>query len=1053
MDEFELADEAEAPQQQTNNEEEIENDEEQQATTSNGHKQNQASEFSKGLLASMASSGTRKRTTMPDRNGIEDEQSTPKRKLITNGDADNYVEEEYQRMLNNPRICSYLIKSEQNCNHEVVLPFDMEYKPLVQKTGDPAKTYEFKLDMFQKQAIKCLDNEQSVLVSAHTSAGKTVVALYAIALALRHKQRVIYTSPIKALSNQKYRELAEEFDDVGLVTGDVTLNPNASCVVMTTEILRSMLYRGSEIMREVGWVIFDEIHYMRDKERGVVWEETIILLPESTHYVFLSATIPNAKQFAEWICYLHHQPCHVVYTDKRPVPLQHLIFPAGGDGLYEVVDDKGNFKQENFQKAMGFLAESQPADGNNRGTVMRRSFAEGQSNVKNVVKIIRTLKERDMLPCIIFSFSRKECELYASHSKEMDLNTEEEKDAIKLIFKNAIDALTDEDKELPHIKNMRPLLMRGVGVHHSGQLPIMKEIVEILFGEGLIKTLFATETFAMGVNMPAKTVLFTSARKFDGTTNRFISGGEYIQMSGRAGRRGKDKIGLVILMMDTQMGADQAMQLVKGTSDPLNSQFRLTYNMVLNLLRVPDINPEYMLEKSFHQWQNYSSLPNLLRALHDKHVEVENIHVDCEAQLKSYVDIEKSIQNIKKTLKSKILTPAKVIPFFKSGRMLKLRHFDRNYDWGTLINWKKTPNPLDPLSPENLYIVEVGVLISPESEKNLPNLSMVRPPTNGERGVLCILPFTFECITAISTIRLKVPEELNSREARESLALTLSETKKRFKGIIPELDPIGDMKISDPQVKRELELLCQSEQRYRDHPIRKRSNFDELYQTYLRKLKLQEEYKLAKKQFEDAQKLLQKEELQCRKRVLRRMGFATEEDTITDKGRVACELSSADELLLTEMIFEGAFTELTPSESAALLSCFVFEERVPNTKLDDKMCGYLRNMQNKAKHIAKISNECKLELDEDKYVEKFNSGMMVVVHHWCEGWTFADLINETSLFEGSIIRCMRRLEELLQEMVNAAKTFGEKRLEEKFETARKMLRRERGIVFSASLYL
>ncbi|MGH0167024.1 UNVERIFIED_CONTAM: hypothetical protein FKN15_051864 [Acipenser sinensis] len=162
---------------------------------------------------------------------------------------------------------------------------------------------------------------------------------YAIALALREKQRVIFTSPIKALSNQKYREMYEEFQDVGLMTGDVTINPTASCLIMTTEILRSMLYRGSEVMREVAWVVFDEIHYMRDSERGVVWEETIILLPDNVHYVFLSATIPNARQFAEWICHLHKQACHVIYTDYRPTPLQHYIFPAGGDGLHLVVDE------------------------------------------------------------------------------------------------------------------------------------------------------------------------------------------------------------------------------------------------------------------------------------------------------------------------------------------------------------------------------------------------------------------------------------------------------------------------------------------------------------------------------------------------------------------------------------------------------------------------------------------------------------------------------------------------------------------------------------------
>lgn len=253
------------------------------------------------------------------------------------------------------RIAVHVIKSPESCTHEVAVYPGQDYIPLQPFSGTPAKEYPFVLDPFQKEAILCIDNQQSVLVSAHTSAGKTVVAEYAIAKSLNCRQRVIYTTPIKALSNQKYREFSEEFKDVGLVTGDVTINPSASCLIMTTEILRNMLYRGSEIMREVGWVVFDEIHYMRDKERGVVWEETLILLPDNVRYVFLSATIPNARQFAEWVCHLHKQPCHVVYTDYRPTPLQHYIFPAGGDGIHLIVDEKGQFKEDNFNTAMAVL--------------------------------------------------------------------------------------------------------------------------------------------------------------------------------------------------------------------------------------------------------------------------------------------------------------------------------------------------------------------------------------------------------------------------------------------------------------------------------------------------------------------------------------------------------------------------------------------------------------------------------------------------------------------------------------------------------------------------
>ena len=242
----------------------------------------------------------------------------------------------------------------RTCTHltvwpESVAPTRRGPPPKVEKR---AREYAFDLDPFQYTSINCMEQGESVMVAAHTSAGKTVVAEYAIAMALRDKQRVVYTSPLKALSNQKYRELAEIFTDVGLMTGDVTINENASCLVMTTEILRSMLYRGSDVAIEVAWIIFDEIHYLRDKERGVVWEETIILVPDTVHFVFLSATLPNAKEFAGWIAKIHRQPCHLVSTDYRPTPLQHYMFPAGAAGLYMVVDEKAKFKPDNFQKAI-----------------------------------------------------------------------------------------------------------------------------------------------------------------------------------------------------------------------------------------------------------------------------------------------------------------------------------------------------------------------------------------------------------------------------------------------------------------------------------------------------------------------------------------------------------------------------------------------------------------------------------------------------------------------------------------------------------------------------
>lgn len=300
-----------------------------------------------------------------------------------------------------------------------------------------------------------------------------------------------------------------------------------------------MLYRGSEVMREVAWVVFDEVHYMRDKERGVVWEETIILLPHPVRYVFLSATIPNSMEFAEWVCDIHKQPCHVVYTDFRPTPLQHYLFPAGSEGIYMVVDEQSNFREDNFQKAMTALAQGQgedPADPES-GKGKRGKTKKGgamKPGTSDIYKIVRLVMQRSLNPVIIFAFSKRECEALAMQMSKLEFNSEEQSAMVQEVFDNAISGLSEDDKKLPQIELILPLLKRGIGIHHGGLLPILKEVIEILFQEGLISALFATETFSIGLNMPAKTVVFTSVRKFDGKDFRNLSGGVSCPLSRRS---------------------------------------------------------------------------------------------------------------------------------------------------------------------------------------------------------------------------------------------------------------------------------------------------------------------------------------------------------------------------------------------------------------------------------------------------------------------------------------------------------------------------------------
>ncbi|KAI5949309.1 MTR4 [Candida jiufengensis] len=958
------------------------------------------------------------------------------------------------------------LKLRHQVRHQVAVPPSYPYIPISEhKRVNDARTYPFTLDPFQDTAISCIDRNESVLVSAHTSAGKTVVAEYAIAQSLREKQRVIYTSPIKALSNQKYRELQAEFKDVGLMTGDVTINPDAGCLVMTTEILRSMLYRGSEVMREVAWVIFDEVHYMRDKSRGVVWEETIILLPDKVHYVFLSATIPNAMEFAEWIVKIHNQPCHVVYTDFRPTPLQHYLFPAGGDGIHLVVDEKGTFREENFQKAMTTIGDNtgdDPNSTNSRGK-KGQSYKGGNKDGKSdIYKIVKMIYQKKYNPVIVFSFSKRDCESLALKMSKLDFNTDEERSALTEIYNNAISLLPENDKDLPQIKNILPLLKRGIGIHHSGLLPILKEIIEILFQEGFLKVLFATETFSIGLNMPAKTVVFTSVRKWDGVGFRWVSGGEYIQMSGRAGRRGLDDRGIVIMMIDEKMEPQVAKGMVKGQADRLDSAFHLGYNMILNLMRVEGISPEFMLESSFYQFQNASSVPQLEKKLNDLEDEIKDIHIDDESIVKEYYDLTQQLNKYNADVRKVITHPGHILPFLQDGRVVKIKIGDFDYGWGMVTSFvKRNPNKFQPheFTAHESYIVNVFTYtMFVDSPVNLikpfnPLLpSGIRPAKTGEKARAEYIPITLDSIEKISSVRLKVPDDFKSAQAKRTLVKTMKDLPKRLKDGIPLMDPVESMKIDDNEFRLLLRKIDVIESKLYSNPLHDTARLKNLYDNYSHKIELENKIKDLKTKILEAEAVIQLDDLRHRKRVLRRLGFTTQNDIIELKGRVACEISTGDELLLTELIFNGNFNDLSSEQCAALLSCFVFQERAKEVpRLKPELSEPLKSMQEMASKIAKISRECKIDIIEKDYVESFRPELMEVVFAWCKGATFTQICKMTDVYEGSLIRMFRRLEELIRQLIVAAKSIGNTELQEKMEKSLELVHRD--IVSAGSLYL
>ncbi|MFN5857294.1 MAG: DEAD/DEAH box helicase, partial [Pseudanabaenaceae cyanobacterium] len=433
---------------------------------------------------------------------------------------------------------------------------------------DPQQLFPFPLDDFQLAAIETLNEGKSVVVCAPTGSGKTLVAEYAIHAALANHKRVFYTTPLKALSNQKLRDFREQFgaDQVGLLTGDISINRDAPILVMTTEIFRNMLY-GTPIgevgtsMVDVAVVVLDECHYMNDRQRGTVWEESIIYCPAEVQLLALSATVANGEELTDWIATVHGDT-NLIYSDFRPVPLR--FFFCNSKGMFPLLEPSGK-KINNKLKPK----TNQP-----------RNREERQKNCAPLLTVISHLQEREMLPAIYFIFSRRGCDQAASELGRVSLVTPAEAASLK----TQIDAFVAANPELMVSKQLEGLY-RGIAAHHAGILPAWKGLIEELFQQGLIKVVFATETLAAGVNMPARTTVISSLSKRTDQGHRLLKASEFLQMSGRAGRRGKDVVGYVVTLESPYEGAKEAAHLATSQPDPLVSQFAPSYGMVMNLLQ------------------------------------------------------------------------------------------------------------------------------------------------------------------------------------------------------------------------------------------------------------------------------------------------------------------------------------------------------------------------------------------------------------------------------------------------------------------------------------
>jgi ATP-dependent RNA helicase HelY len=505
-------------------------------------------------------------------------------------------------------------------------------------------TFDFEFDPFQITACHAVEDGKGVLVAAPTGAGKTVVGEFAAFFALQAGKKCFYTTPIKALSNQKYSEFVAKFgeDRVGLLTGDTSINGEADILVMTTEVLRNMLYAGSNTLTNLGCVVMDEVHYLADKFRGAVWEEVLIHLMESVQVISLSATVSNAEEFGEWLGEVRGET-EVIVSEIRPIPLfQHVLI---GNRLMDLFDQPGKINPEILQREREAIRRA--SLGRNR----RGRFAEPSDRMSRA-DIIEKLQRENLLPAITFIFSRVGCDAAVKQCLHagLRLTSPEERTEIRQTALRYTQNIAEEDLEVLGFQEWLTALERGIAAHHAGLLPSFKGAVEDLFQRGLVKAVFATETLALGINMPARTVVLEKLIKFNGEAHVPITPGEYTQLTGRAGRRGIDIEGNAVIQWSPTVDSASAAGLASTRTYPLRSSFSPTYNMAINLIsRFGRETARRSLESSFAQFQADRAVVGLTRQIRKNETLIQELMKDAQCHLgdfSEYARLRRSIKEV-----------------------------------------------------------------------------------------------------------------------------------------------------------------------------------------------------------------------------------------------------------------------------------------------------------------------------------------------------------------------------------------------------------------------
>ena len=900
--------------------------------------------------------------------------------------------------------------------------------------GSFIRTLDFELDDFQRQACLSLQEGRGVLVAAPTGAGKTIVGEFAIYLALQRGLKAFYTTPIKALSNQKFSELSDKYgaDNVGLLTGDTSINGEARVVVMTTEVLRNMLYADSATLDDLGYVVMDEVHYLADRFRGAVWEEVIIHLPSEVQVASLSATVSNAEEFGAWLDTVRGDT-DIIVSEHRPVPLwQHVMVGrqimdlfAGETTFDEIappVEEEGQqaSKPAETAKGRGFdvnpdlltvaRSESQQsfrirAGAGRRGQRGRGGYDRPARSEPTGVRpasrpqVIASLDRMDLLPAITFIFSRAGCEAAVAQcvGSGLWLTTEKEQQIIAQRVDEAGQDIPPDDLDVLGFWTWRDGLLRGFAAHHAGMLPTFKEVVEKLFADGLVKAVFATETLALGVNMPARSVVLEKLDKFNGEAHVDITAGEYTQLTGRAGRRGIDVEGHAVVLWHPGTDPTAVAGLASRRTYPLNSSFRPTYNMSINLLaQFGRARAREILESSFAQFQADRSVVGLARQVRSREESLAGYAKSMTCHLGDFTEYARLRRELSDAESATSRTKSRVQKSLSGDSLARLLP-------GDVVNVPggRAPGPAVVLSSDHGSREPRPAVLTLDSQ-------LRRIGTDDLEGP--IAPVT----------RVRIPKSFNAKvpKSRRDLASSVRNALRENRPPAPGQNRNHDFGrgAALPNQERRIADLRRA---LKAHPCHGCSEREDHARWSERWWKLRRETDGLVRQIQGRTNTIAKTfDRVCD--VLSAYGYLEDAGegrlNISPDGQRLRRIYGEKDLLISQSLRLGAFNDLDAAEVAALASVLVYQAkredrglrpRMPSVSLETSVDIVVKEWS----VLEDVEEENKLPLTGEPEL-----GLVWPLYKWARGRHLQDVLSGTDLAAGDFVRWVKQVVDLLDQL-------------------------------------